>query len=68
MTGCEWAVFKLGYNGTISSICVDTLHFKGNFPDSVKIEGALLDTYQWNETLDKTVRWTNILPVSKVFI
>lgn len=40
--GEEWAVFQLAGTGTISSIEVDTCHFKGNFPDSVKIDGLLL--------------------------
>lgn len=51
--GCEWAVFKLGMKGTVQKIVVDTNHFKGNFPDSVKIEatslraGQPLDEAQW---------------------
>ena len=40
----DWAVLKLGYGGTkesgISRIIVDTRHFKGNFPESVKIDGC----------------------------
>lgn len=39
--GSEWALFKLGHVGRVHSIEVDTNHFKGNFPDSVKIEGIL---------------------------
>lgn len=42
LPGHEWAVFQLAGTGTIESIEVDTCHFKGNFPDSVKIEGLLL--------------------------
>ncbi|KAL7512457.1 hypothetical protein ACHAXN_009437, partial [Cyclotella atomus] len=40
----DWAVLKLGCGGTndsgISRIIVDTRHFKGNFPESVKIDGC----------------------------
>ncbi|XP_077283095.1 allantoicase-like [Arctopsyche grandis] len=64
--GCEWATFKLGYSGSISRICVDTHHFKGNFPDSVKIEGALINNCQWSETIDKSIKWINILPTTKL--
>ncbi|XP_015585513.1 allantoicase [Cephus cinctus] len=39
--GSEWAIFKLGHVGEIHRIEVDTNHFKGNFPDSVKIEGIM---------------------------
>lgn len=40
--GSEWAVFRLGHPGVISSIEVDTNHFKGNFPDSCRIEVSSL--------------------------
>uniref|UniRef100_A0AAY4B815 Allantoate amidinohydrolase n=1 Tax=Denticeps clupeoides TaxID=299321 RepID=A0AAY4B815_9TELE len=36
--GFEWAVFRLGHPGVISQIEIDTNHFKGNFPDSCKVE------------------------------
>ncbi len=36
--GFEWAVLKLGVCGTVHSIEVDTIHFKGNFPESICIE------------------------------
>lgn len=39
--GNEWAVFRLGYIGMVSSLIVDTKYFKGNYPDSVQIEGIL---------------------------
>lgn len=63
ITGEEWAIFKLGFPGRIKELCVDTAHFKGNFPDSVKIEGARL-SHDW--TTESAVRWTTILRPSKV--
>jgi len=40
----DWAVLKLGMGGSdesgISRIIIDTKHFKGNFPESVKIEAC----------------------------
>lgn len=64
--GCEWAIFKLVGVGRISDIEVDTKHFKGNFPDSVKIEGALLrQTEEWDSPETK-VTWKTILPATKV--
>lgn len=62
--GREWAIFKLGFPGRIKSICVDTTQFKGNFPDSVKIEGVFFGNYEWTET--KEVSWRTILKSSKV--
>ncbi|XP_045765372.1 allantoicase-like [Maniola jurtina] len=63
-TGEEWAVFKLGFTGRIQKICVDTEHFKGNYPDSIKVEGAFLDNDEW--TYSKPVVWYNILKPSKL--
>lgn len=40
--GSEWAIFQMAGTGTISAIEVDTCHFKGNFPDNVKMEGLML--------------------------
>jgi allantoicase len=43
----DWAVLKLGMDGCdasgISRIILDTKHFKGNFPESVKIEACDAD-------------------------
>ena len=42
----DWAILKLGMGGTaaegegVSRIIIDTKHFKGNFPESVMIEGC----------------------------
>uniref|UniRef100_A0A182S8C0 Allantoate amidinohydrolase n=1 Tax=Anopheles maculatus TaxID=74869 RepID=A0A182S8C0_9DIPT len=40
--GSEWATFQLGaLNGCwIECVYVDTLHFRGNFPDNVRVEYA----------------------------
>ena len=44
----DWAVLKLGLGGVaendgVSRIIVDTRHFKGNFPESVSIDGCYAD-------------------------
>ncbi|XP_055643062.1 allantoicase-like [Toxorhynchites rutilus septentrionalis] len=57
--GCEWAVFKLGMKGTVRRIVLDTNHFKGNFPDSVRIEAALLREDQDLEGAKWTVMLDN---------
>ncbi|XP_058059884.1 probable inactive allantoicase [Anopheles bellator] len=41
--GCEWAIFALAAPGWIEEVHVDTKHFKGNYPDSVRLEYAVLD-------------------------
>ena len=52
--GSEWAIFKLGVSGTVQLIEVDTNHFKGNFPDSVAIDGACIRSSE-NEETEKTM-------------
>ncbi|XP_058812245.1 allantoicase-like [Topomyia yanbarensis] len=58
--GCEWAVFRLCSKGIVERVVVDTNHFKGNFPDTVKIEATCLEpnrtlqSAQWQPMLDST--------------
>lgn len=64
--GNEWAIFRLAGVARVSDIEVDTKHFKGNFPDSVKIEGALLRGNEEWDSPDVKVNWKTVLPTSKV--
>uniref|UniRef100_A0A0G4GZJ8 Allantoicase domain-containing protein n=1 Tax=Chromera velia CCMP2878 TaxID=1169474 RepID=A0A0G4GZJ8_9ALVE len=54
--GDDWALFKLAGRGTVHRIVVDTKHFKGNFPESCKVEGIdrpdllALDVLTWVES------------------
>ncbi|KAH0566723.1 probable allantoicase [Cotesia glomerata] len=60
-SGSEWAIFRLGYVGTVDTIEVDTAHFRGNFPDSVKVEGTLAP-----DVTSKSLNWKTILPTQKL--
>ncbi|XP_075971848.1 putative inactive allantoicase [Anticarsia gemmatalis] len=64
VTGQEWAVFKLGFPGTVKQFCIDTKHFKGNYPDSVTIEGVCLNRPNWSP--DTAYNWHNILGPCKL--
>ncbi|XP_067274698.1 allantoicase isoform X3 [Pseudorasbora parva] len=70
--GCEWAVLRLGHPGIISKIELDTNHFKGNFPDSCKIEACSLTPDEENNLIldqwrsDKSPDWRILLPPQKV--
>lgn len=67
--GSEWAVFRLGHVGVISSIEVDTNHFKGNFPDSCRIEACNLtleEEAQCIRTRWNSGRWKVLLPPQKL--
>jgi len=73
--GNEWSAFKLGLPGVITNIEVDTNHFKGNFPDSVTIEGANLSDYSRGVSISATTTdellslssiWRPVLPRKKL--
>uniref|UniRef100_A0A3Q3XDN3 Allantoate amidinohydrolase n=1 Tax=Mola mola TaxID=94237 RepID=A0A3Q3XDN3_MOLML len=69
VSGWEWAVFRLGHPGVIRNVEVDTNHFKGNFPDSCRIEASSLSPEEeahcimnrWN-----SVKWQLLLPPQKL--
>lgn len=42
----DWLILQLAAKGSIKKALVDTCHFKGNFPDSVALEGAVLTNEQ----------------------
>ena len=63
----DWCIVRLGHRGTIRRVEVDTNHFKGNFPESCRIEVCDappapadratvldLDRAQWVELLPRT--------------
>ncbi|XP_026164108.1 allantoicase isoform X2 [Mastacembelus armatus] len=67
--GWEWAVFRLGHPGVISSIEVDTIHFKGNFPDSCRIEVCSLtpeEEAQCTRSGWTSGKWQVLLPPQKL--
>ena len=43
LKGSEWAVFELGAHGMVFEVELDTAHFKGNFPESVRVDGCFVD-------------------------
>jgi len=39
--GPDWSIVKLGNQGSIEKVIIDTCHFKGNFPDTFTLEGMV---------------------------
>ncbi|XP_034018379.1 allantoicase [Thalassophryne amazonica] len=67
--GSEWAVFRLGHCGVINSIEVDTSHFKGNYPDSCRIEACTLTPEEEDQCLWTSCsagKWDLLLPSQKL--
>ena len=57
--GEDWVVIRLGTPGVIESFLVDTAHFKGNYPNSVRFEGLYWpDAPPW--VLATDADWTSI--------
>lgn len=61
----DWVIIRLARKGFIDKISIDTNHFKGNYPDSCLIEGAVLAN---DEHLhgSSEIKWTSILPQTKL--
>ncbi|XP_056283665.1 allantoicase isoform X2 [Pseudoliparis swirei] len=62
--GSEWAVFRLGCPGLISRVEVHTDHFKGNFPDSCRLEACFLSPKA--ESSWRSGSWGVLLPPQKL--
>ena len=63
--GHDWVIVRLGRRGTIRGIELDTNHFKGNFPESARIEGVLADPDASLDALH-AAKWTEVLPRTKL--
>jgi allantoicase len=67
--GREWAAFRLGIPGKVIKVQVDTTCFKGNFPDSCKVEGCLLPADGDEKLLladSGSVGWKTLVPQNKL--
>ena len=65
--GNDWAIIKLGRAGTVTSIDVDTTHFKGNFPDECSVESCNSSAGSDGEALtSSSVQWKVLLPRTKL--
>lgn len=63
--GNDWMMVKLALPGTIHRVEVDTLHFKGNYPDRCSLEACTFDGDNPEDATDP-VQWHTILPVQKL--
>ena len=62
--GNDWVIFALGRSSEIERAEIDTAHFKGNYPDRVSLEAALLDSD--DEASNDSTRWQTLLPEAKL--
>lgn len=64
--GFDWVVIALGHPGVIEQILVDTLHFKGNYPDSCSIQAAYVDGGTDEQIATQSLFWKELLPSQKL--
>ena len=63
----DWALIRLAVPGVVRGIVVDTAHFRGNHPNAVSVEAAVLPAAAGPaEAADPAVEWTGLVPRSPV--
>ncbi|HAB65179.1 MAG TPA: allantoicase, partial [Pseudomonas sp.] len=64
--GNDWVIVALGAPGEIERIVVDTLHFKGNYPDSCSIQAAYVKGGTDSQIETQSLFWRELLPSQKL--
>ncbi|MFT5840944.1 MAG: allantoicase [Flavobacteriales bacterium] len=64
--GPDWSIVKLGTQGSVEKVIVDTCHFKGNFPDTFKLEGIITNSDNFND-VNAELDWQTIIPQTKLY-
>ena len=64
--GNDWVIVALGHAGVIEQIVIDTLHFKGNYPDSCSIQGAFVKGGTESQIETQSLFWRELLPSQKM--
>ena len=62
--GNDWVIFALGQAGIIERVEIDTAHFKGNYPDRVRIDTATFSSD--DEASNESSVWSELLPEQKL--
>ncbi len=61
--GEDWAIVRLGVQGVVTAVDVDTTSFNGNHPVTCRIEATGCEGYPGPATLlGQTVRWETLVP------
>jgi allantoicase len=64
--GADWVIVKLGHPGTIREVEVDTAHFRGNYPDRVSLQAALVPDAPVDGLPAASEQWPVLLPEQKL--
>ncbi|MFB9886254.1 allantoicase [Balneatrix alpica] len=64
--GNDWVIVALGHVGVVKEVLVDTLHFKGNYPDSCSIQAAYVRGGTDEQIATQSLFWRELLPQQKL--
>ncbi len=64
--GHDWAILRLGHEGVVRKIVLDTTHFKGNAPGACSVEGVRAPDASIEELTSASAPWCEILPRAPV--
>jgi allantoicase len=64
--GNEWVILELGHAGTLSSIALDTAHYKGNYPDRGSVQASYVRGGTSESIITQSIFWQTVLPEQKL--
>lgn len=62
----DWVVVQLAHTGIIDKVLIDTAYFKGNYPDSCRLEGYTSEPGENVDFSSPDIKWVLILPQVKL--
>ncbi len=68
--GYDWLIFKFGIPGIVKRIIIDTLHFKGNFPDQCSLQASYINDLKFNsinKIIHQSTKWKYLINKNKLF-
>ena len=64
--GNEWVILELGHPGKLSSIVLDTAHYKGNYPDRGSVQASYVRGGTKQSIITQSIFWQTVLPEQKL--
>lgn len=64
--GNDWLILRLAKRGALQRVEIDTAHFKGNFPETFSLSGALIENEDVKDIADKSHDWPVLLEKQKL--
>jgi allantoicase len=63
--GNDWVLVALARPGIIERVLIDTLHYKGNYPDRISIQAAYVKGGTDQQWVTQSLFWRELLPTQK---